>query len=101
MLSRAKNAQSSFITTLLLKVKRIAYLGVVSLLRVKLPASGNIYQSLGSLEVCMLLPLFYFREALKIQLSCASTSVIASQTSGNRSWEASARLLFPDDLPQE
>lgn len=32
MLSRAKNAQSSFIKMLLLKVKQIAYLGLVSLL---------------------------------------------------------------------
>lgn len=101
MLSRAKNAQSSFIKLLLLKVKQIACLGLVSLLKARLPASASICKSLGSLELCMLLPLFYFREALKIQLSCASESVIASQTSRNRSWEAGPRLLFPDGLPQQ
>ena len=73
----------------------------MSPLRVELPALGGICQSLGSSAVCMLLTLFYFREALKIQRSRASKSVVASQTSRNRSGEASAGLLFPDDLPHQ
>lgn len=87
MLSRAKNAQRSFIKLLLLKAKQIACLGLVSLKSEVACFWQYLYQSLGSLEACMLLPLFYFREALKIQRSCASKSVIASQTSRNRSWE--------------
>lgn len=90
-----------FVKVLLLKMKQVTCSGLVSLLRVRLSASANIYQSLGSLELFMLLPLFYFREALKILLSCTSKSVIASQRGRNRSWQASARLLFPDDLCQQ